>query len=72
MESSGIVPTMPINSGMGFGGDGIWALLIFAMIFNGGFGFGGNGRNVATQEYVASEFTQNEFTVHDKYMTGQR
>ena len=42
--STGIVPTLPVggNSGFGFGGDGIWALLIFALIFNGGFGFGGN------------------------------
>lgn len=35
------------NNGMGngfLGGEGIWAILLFAMIFgNGGFGFGGNG-----------------------------
>ena len=55
--STGIVPTMPINGdGFGFGGDGIWALLIFAMIFNGGFG--NNNNRYATQDYVASEFTQ--------------
>ena len=63
MESSGIVPTMPINSGFGgFGGDWIWALLIFAMIFNnGGFGFGNNGvNNIATTDYVANEFTQRD------------
>ncbi len=60
--NTGIIPTLPIggNSGFGFGGDGIWALLIFAMIFNGGFVFGGNWRNLATQEYVASEFTQRD------------
>ncbi len=60
--NTGIVPTLSVggNSGFGFGGDGIWALLIFAMIFNGGFGFGGNWRNLATQEYVASEFTQRD------------
>lgn len=58
MQNTGIVPTLPLNNGgMGFGGDGIWALLIFAMIFNGGFGFNGNN-NLATQDYVASEFTQ--------------
>lgn len=59
MNNSGIVPTMPVatNGGFGFGGDGIWALLIFAMIFNNGWGTG-NNRNVATQDYVASEFTQ--------------
>lgn len=57
---NGIQPVMPIgngNNGFGFGGDGIWALLIFAMIFNGGI-WGNNGNNVATQDYVSSEFTQ--------------
>lgn len=59
-NTTGIVPTLPINNGdgFGFGGDGIWALLIFAMIFNGGFGNNNNYRNYATQEYVGSEFTQ--------------
>ena len=61
-SSTGIVPTLPVGgSGLGFGGDGIWALLIFAMIFNGGFGFGNNGFNsLATQDYVSSEFTQRD------------
>ena len=60
--SNGIVPTLPVGgNSFGFGGDGIWALLIFAMIFNGGFGFGNNGyNNLATQDYVASEFTQRD------------
>ena len=60
-NTSGIVPTMPINTGdgFGFGGDGIWALLIFAMIFNNGWGFGNNGaNNLATTDYVSSEFTK--------------
>ena len=64
MESSGIVPTFPVSgSGMGFGGDGIWALLIFAMIFSGGFGFGGNRPypdNLATTDFVSSQFTQRD------------
>ena len=62
MENSGIVPTLPVGgNGLGFGGDGIWALLIFAMIFNGGFGFGNNGyNNLATQDYVSSQFTQRD------------
>lgn len=61
MESTGIVPTMPIGgNGLGFGGDGIWALLIFAMIFSGGFGFGGGRQDVATNSFVASEFTQRD------------
>lgn len=59
MDNAGITPVMPVggNDGFGFGGDGIWALLIFAMIFNNGFGYNGNN-NLATQEYVGSEFTQ--------------
>ena len=59
-NTSGIVPTMPINAGdgFGFGGDGIWALLIFAMIFNNGWGFGNGANNVATTDYVSSEFTK--------------
>lgn len=62
-NTSGIVPTLPVgNTGMGFGGDGIWALLIFAMIFNGGFGFGnrGYGDNLATTDFVSSQFTQRD------------
>ena len=62
-SSTGIVPTLPVGgNGFGFGGDGIWALLIFAMIFNNGFGgWGNNGfNNLATQDYVSSEFTQRD------------
>lgn len=59
--TNGIVPTMPINSGdgFGFGGAGTWifGLIALALFANGGFGFGGNN-NVATQDYVSSEFTQ--------------
>lgn len=59
-NTTGIVPTMPVGGdGFGFGGDGIWALLIFAMIFNNGWGFGNNGaNNLATTDYVSSEFTK--------------
>lgn len=62
-NTTGIVPTMPIGGdGFGFGGDGIWALLIFAMIFNNGFGgWGNNGyNNLATTDFVSSEFTQRD------------
>ena len=57
-----IVPTLPIggNGFGGFGGDGIWALLIFAMIFSGGFGFGNRGDNLATTDFVSSQFTQRD------------
>lgn len=59
-NTTGIVPTMPVGGdGYGFGGDGIWALLIFAMIFNNGWGFNNNGtNNLATQDFVSSEFTK--------------
>ena len=58
-NTTGIVPTLPVGGdGMGFNGDGIWALLIFAMIFNNGWGFGNGNNNLATQDYVSSEFTQ--------------
>ena len=64
MESNGIVPTLPLGgSGFGgFGGDGIWALLIFAMIFNGGFGMGNRPYpdNLATTDFVANQFTQRD------------
>lgn len=67
MNGNGIVPTMPINGGNGFfGGDGIWALVLLALLFGGngwGNGFGGNGwNNVATTDFVSSEFTQRDVT----------
>ncbi len=51
------------GNGFGFGGDGIWALIILAVLFGGGnFGnWGNNGwNNVATTDYVSSEFTQRD------------
>ena len=55
------------NGGFGnngfLGGDGIWAILLFALLFgNGGWGgFGGNGfNNIATTDYISSEFTQRD------------
>jgi len=71
--SNGIVPTVDLatnsvpymNGGFGnaFGGDGIWALVLLALLFgnNGWGGFGGNGfGNVATTDYISSEFTQRD------------
>jgi len=63
--STGIVPTMPINGNNGFfgNGDGIWAIVLIALLFgNGNFGgFGNNGwNNVATTDFVSSEFTQRD------------
>ena len=66
MNGNGIVPTVDLNNGANsgfFGNEGIWAIIILAMLFgNGGFGgFGGNGwNNIATTDYVSSEFTQRD------------
>ncbi len=60
-------PVMPygngFGSGFGFGGDGIWAIVLIALLFgNNGFGgWGNNGyNNVATTDYISSEFTQRD------------
>lgn len=50
-DSDLVMPVSPMGYGGGsngfLGGDGIWALLIFALIFNGGFGgFGGWGNGI--------------------------
>jgi hypothetical protein len=73
--SNGIVPTVdlatntsyPFMGGYGnggfFGGDGIWAIVLIALLFSGnGFGFNGNNglNNVATTDYISSEFTQRD------------
>lgn len=51
------------NNGF-FGDNGIWAILLLALLWGGnnGFGgFGGNGwNNIATTDYVSSEFTQRD------------
>ena len=51
------------GNGFGFGGDGIWAIVLLALLFgNGGFGgWGNNGyNNLATTDYISSEFTQRD------------
>ena len=72
--SNGIGPTVDLatntypymNGGFGngfFGGDGIWAIVLIALLFNnGGFGgWGNNGyNNLATTDYISSEFTQRD------------
>ena len=67
LATNGNYPFYPVMGGYGnsgfFGGEGIWALLILALLFgNGGWGgFGGNGyNNIATTDYISSEFTQRD------------
>lgn len=66
--NGGIQPTVELatnqgygygyGNGFGFGGDAIWILLALALF--GGFGNGwNNGGNVATTDFVSSQFTQN-------------
>ena len=57
--NNGAYPVMSgYGNGFGFGGDAIWILLALALF--GGFGNGwNNGGNVATTDFVSSQFTQN-------------
>lgn len=61
METNGIVPTMDMRDGSGFGNGGMWvfALLILLLLGNGNL-FGKNQQNVATQSDVVytSAFNQ--------------
>lgn len=60
-NGNGFYPFMYGNGGNGFFGDnGIWAILLLALLW-GGNGFGGYGNNnVATTDYISSEFTQRD------------
>lgn len=63
-------PVMPMMGGYGygnnggfFGGDGIWAIVLLALLFgNNGFGGGWGGNNLATTDFVSSEFTQRDIS----------
>jgi hypothetical protein len=63
-NGNGFYPYMYGNNNGFFGDNGIWAILLLALLWGGnnGFGgFGGNGwNNVATTDYVSSEFTQRD------------
>ena len=62
---NGIQPTVdlatnPAYSSGFFGGEGMWILILIVILFGGGFnGFGGRS-NVATTDFVSSEFTQRD------------
>lgn len=72
-NTNGIVPTVdlatnsfpyPMYGGYGnngfLGGEGIWALILIALLFgNGNWGGNFGGNNVATTDFVSSQFTQN-------------
>jgi len=75
--NNGIQPTVELATGNGYpmipygynnggffgGSDGIWGIILLALLFNNGWGgFGGNNgwNNVATTDYVSSEFTQRD------------
>lgn len=74
--SNGIVPTVDLatnnaypmmyggyNNGFGFGGDGIWIVVLLALMFgNGGWGNNFGGNNLATTDFVSSEFTQRDIS----------
>ena len=75
-------PVMPMygygnggfNNGF-FGGDGIWAIVLLALLFNnggwGGFGGNNNWNNLATTDFVSSEFTQRDISQLSNTVTSQ-
>ena len=76
-NTSGIVPTVDLatnnaypyaypmmggyGNGFGFGGDGIWIIVILALLFGNG-AWGNNGNNLATTDFVSSQFTQRDIS----------
>ena len=64
METTGIVPTMPVNGGdgFGFGNGGLWLFAILALMWGGfGNGYGNNlGYRPATAEDVSNGFNFSE------------
>ena len=63
------------NNGGFFGSEGIWAIVLLALLFNNGWGgFGGNnwgGNNLATTDFVSSEFTQRDISQLSNTVTNQ-
>ena len=75
METTGIVPTMPIGGGdYGFGNSGIWLFAILALMFGGfggGYGYGsGLGYRPATAEDVSSGFNFSELQAETRDILG--
>lgn len=68
-------PVMPMygygnNNGGFFGSDGIWGIILLALLFQNGWGgFGGN--NLATTDFVSSEFTQRDISQLSNTVTSQ-
>lgn len=74
MESTGIVPTMPITGGdgFGFGNGGLWLFAILALMW-GGFGNGygnGMGYRQATAEDVNNGFNFSELQSENRDILG--
>ena len=75
MESTGIVPTMPITGGdsFGFGNGGLWLFAILALMW-GGNGFFGNqaglGYRQATAEDVSNGFNFSELQSENRDILG--
>ena len=80
-DESMVMPVAPAYGGGGFGsgfgnfgGDDIWLIIILLFAFGGGWGngFGGNGfNNVATTDYISSEFTQRDINQLSNTVTSQ-
>ena len=55
-----VMPMMYGNNGFGnsgfFGGDGIWAIVLLALLFNGGWGGFGGGNRYGTWGRLRAEF----------------
>ena len=72
------MPVAPVcgNDGGFFGGEGIWAVIIFALIFgwgrNGGGFFGGNGGGTAEGYTLASDFATIQRQLSDGFSGQER
>ena len=66
MDSTGIVPTMPINgNGFGFGDSGIWLFAILALMWGGNGFFGNRGYDGLGYRPATAEDVNNGFNFAD-------